>query len=436
MSTTVQREDLEQGLRGLALDVQSRIRHWPTIRALAYARGLNRSWLDIASRYGSSIDGPDDSTVLAIRRIATYSAFHDYWILRDVLAVVGAGLVTFALIGIPLLTTSLLSPQLSAGDVAGVGFMAFVLWLAATVMFGLLAHIPPFSIAPLLRHMTEIGLAVFFTWWVLRGAGNEMLASILDQENLKADQKAHALAVAHSLAASIALYVGAATTIEMIWRLSGYRSPAELISRRVYGYLPPPYIIVQAYLRLMWHIHRNRAALRKRSAKKRVVIAMRFHRAEMVLDVDRCIRSYGGSRGDRDLYRTRANIFCSRLAAHERALLDAIAPREADAVLQEMLSDVEKLCTGNWPDADDQPRASLLNRVAAFTRRVVPAMALGLLGLFYHKLPMVDSDAAGTGAIQAALVTGAFALLVASDVNVEGGLASIFRRRGRDRGEA
>ncbi|MEU9504869.1 hypothetical protein AB0D32_01120 [Micromonospora sp. NPDC048170] len=436
MSTAVQREDLGQRLRLLVLDVQSRIRHWPATRALACARGTNRSFLDIASRYGSSVDGPDDSTVIAIRRIATYSAFHDHWIFRYVLAAVGASLGIFALIGIPLLATSLLSPQLSAGEVAGVGVLAFILWLVATVILGLLAYIPPFSIAPLLRHMAEIGLAIIFTWWALRGAGNEMLTSLMDQGNLKADEKAHALATAHSLAVSIALYVGAATTTEMVWRLSGYRSPAELLSRRVYGYLPPPYIIVEAYLHLIWNIHRNRAALRKRSAKKRVVIAMRFHRAEMVLDVDRCIRSYGGGRGDRDLYRARANIFCSRLEVHEHALLDAMAPREADAVLREMLSDVEELCSGNWPDVSDQPQPSLKNRVTAFTRRVVPAIALGLLGLLYHKLPMVDSDAAGTGAIQAALVTGAFALLVASDANGEGGLTSILRRRGRDRGEA
>ncbi|SCL61903.1 hypothetical protein GA0070606_3523 [Micromonospora citrea] len=433
MSTTLQKEDLAQSLKILALDVHSRVRHWPATRALAYARGLNRSWLDIASRY-SSTDGPADSTVLAIRRIATYSAIHDTWTWRYILAAVGAASGIFALAGIPLLTTSLLSPQLSGGEVAGVGVLAFILSLVAIATLAPLAHIPPFSFAPLLRRMAEIGLAIVFAWWAFRGAGNELLTSLLDQENLRADEKARALAAGHSLATSIALYVGTGATIEIIWRLSGYRSPAELLSRRVHGYLPPPHIVTETYLHLIWHIHRNRAALRKRRIKKRVVTAMRFLRAEMVLDVDRCIRSYGGSRGDRDLYRARVNVFRSRLEAHEHALLDAIAPREADAVSQAMLSDVEELCAGNWPDASDQPQPSLRNRVAAFTRRVAPALALGLLGLFYHKLPMVDSNAAGTGAIQAALVTGAIALSATSDANVEGGLTNIFGRRGRDRG--
>ncbi|MEV4664349.1 hypothetical protein AB0J85_20655 [Micromonospora echinofusca] len=132
----------------------------------------------------------------------------------------------------------------------------------------------------------------------------------------------------------------------------------------------------------------------------------------------------------------RTEAFSSRLEEHERRLLDSMAPQEVDSILEKIINEVKALCDGEWPDAEAQQQQGLRSRLAVIARRIVPAAALVLMSVFYPKLPAVDPDAAGTGPIQAAFVTGALALLVASDVNSEGRLSSLLGRRGRDHGGA
>ncbi|MEW2379277.1 hypothetical protein AB0883_24700 [Micromonospora sp. NPDC047812] len=430
----------EQGqfLRLAALNVLGRIRHWPALRALPSARSLRRDWSGVAVRHSPGDKGLPEPVVAAIRRIAVHSAIQQKWIVRAMLSTGGGLLVAAGVIGMPFLAASLLDVEISIVIAIGASFLALTLWAVVTRAFLAAARVPPLSVVPLPADVLEFGVLGVLTWWMIRGGGNEQLSAFLGEGGLNLDQddRARVTALVHTLLLTAALYGLTTTLVDFVHRISGYRSPAELLARRAHGYLPPAHIIMEVYLHLIVFLDGNRARIRKSGVKRRLVSAMRFNRAEMVLDVDRCVRSYGGGNEDRGIYRDRAQVFASRLELHERRVFDAMTPAQVDSVLREMLLDVESLCVDGWPDASGQGRRSVRTRLVEVLRRVVPALALGALGFFYPKLPTIDAGAPATGAVQAAIITAAVALLVTSDANSEGRARNLLERRGRDQGES
>ncbi|MEH1102141.1 hypothetical protein [Micromonospora sp. CPCC 205561] len=423
-------------LRLAALNVKAQIEHWPALRALPSARALRRDWSRVAARYGSGDGGLPEPVVAAIRRIAVHSAVQQKWIVRAMLSTAGGVLFAAGVLGVPLLAASLLGVEISVVAALGIALAALTLWAVVTRVFLAAARVPPLSVVPLPAEVLELGVLGVLAWWTIRGGGNDLLGAFLGEGGLDVDQEPRARALTHTLLLAVALYALAMTVLDFVLRISGYRSPAELLSRRVHGYLPPAHIIVEVYLRLIVYLDGNRARIRKGGVKRRLVSAMRFNRAEMVLDVDRSVRSFGGGTEDRGVYRDRAQVFASRLVLHERRVFDAVTPAEVDGVLREMLRDVESLCVDGWPEASGQSRRSVRTRLVEITRRVVPALALGVLGFFYPRLPTIDAGAPATGAVQAAIITAAVALLVTSDANSEGKATGLLGRRGRDQGEA
>ncbi|GGS03787.1 hypothetical protein GCM10010169_55690 [Micromonospora fulviviridis] len=316
-----------------------------------------------------------------------------------------------------------------------VGFGAIMSWMLLTLIFGALARIPPLSFAPLLVRLAEIGASALFAWWIIRGNGNALLESFMNRDSVAQSDRVLTLAIVHTFAIATALYVVGAFVVDFMFYIAGSRSPVEVLSRRINGYPPPLHIAVETYLCLITYIDRSRSCMHKRAVKKAIVSIIRFHRSEMILDIDRCVRSFGGSLEDKALYRNRTEAVACRLRDHERKLLDSSTPREVDSVLQEMTSEVESLCVNGWQEASAQVKRDLRVHLAGFVRRVVPAIGLAALGFFYPQLPTVDPAGSGTGAVQATIIAAAIALLFASDLPLDGGVANFLGRRGRGRSE-
>ncbi len=429
-------EDATASLKPVAVDLWLQTKHWPSFQALPLARVLHHSWINTVRRHSARTGGPSRTTALTIRSVAVQSAVHNRWIFRTALFYIGAYSSIGLAILIPPLSASLSNTTLSLLTIAGIGVSAPALWALLNFFIGSISRIPPLSFIPLFGSFAGLGATTSAAWWIIRGDGSALLRASVERLDLTAVNKIQAAHTASTLVVAIALYATCNTLLDLWGQLTGFRSPGEILSRRFNGYPPPAHIGIESYLRLMSLIEQHRSEFRKRSTKRRIASSIRFQRGEIIAEVDRCIRSYGGSTSDRNLYRGRSEALSHRLKEHERGLFDALAPHEVDHILEEMTKDIESLCSKGWQKDSGNTRRSFWLRALGITRRLVPAVALGAFGLAYPRIPMVDPSEAGTGAVQAAIISAAIALLFTSEMPVEGRTTNIFARRGRDRNES
>ncbi|WP_146766262.1 hypothetical protein [Micromonospora saelicesensis] len=430
MSLAVQRALIERQIKQRADALLLQYESWKKRSALPHARSLSARWSELIKQHGSAEHRGNPIIHAAVRRAALRVAAHEVWFVREAFMVLGIVFAIAAFVLAPVTAGLILNEPLTPLGIFGVALAGLLLSGLGQLLGYLISRIPPISLLPLSREVLALGIVAGTDWWLVRSDGREVIAQSLKAHGAEDGGIDKAIAFIPHLFLTAVAYLLISLTLEIQWRILDYQTPAEVVSRLVHGHLPPLLIATTTYLILMSHLDHGRAVLTRRRRNRPYISSIRFHRHEMVREIDRCIRSLGCSPDDRRLYRERAAEVCRRLEKHERALVEAFSPACVDKILSEMAYEAELLVLEGWGDVGEGGSSRPASRLLAISRRYLPPILLVGLAIAFPHIPGIRLDGAAIAAAQATLLTAAVAALAAPTEHGDSKISAVTGRRG------